>query len=187
MARGATSAPKQDPLPKDVSMIFQPEREGVAYIAQQIKTSGCAYPVFDLARLILNNRDRYCLIFENKGDAKFHLCKLDHSLWMSREEAIAHATTCREFGDYYKEEQVSVDPPKWNFSSIAVCGLSGALLGPPNHHSYQENIIRVHAERYPRMHIDGYKRKIKVERDEEIVEKWEGAGEHQDAVHLPQG
>ena len=162
----------QDHVPKGVSLIFQPARDGVAFIAQQIKTSGCAYPVFDLARLILNNRDRYNLVFESKGDTKLFHCKLDHSLWMSRDEAVGHATTCKEFGDYYKEEMVTVDPPKGNFSSIAVCGLSGELLGPPNHHSYQENIVRVHAERFPRMHIDGYRRKIKVERDEEIVEKW---------------
>ncbi len=162
----------QEAPPKDITLIFQPAQEGVAFIAQQIKTSGCAYPVFDLARLILNNRDRYQLIFEAKGDQKLQLCKLDGSLWLDRSEAVAHATTCKEFADYYKEETVTVDPPKGNFSSIAVCGLSGQLLGPPNHHSYQENIIRIHAERFSRMHIDGYKRKIRIERDDEIVEKW---------------
>ena len=164
--------PQQPSLPKDVTLFFQPAREGVAFIAQQIKTSGCAYPVFDLARLILNNRDRYSLVFESKGDTKLFLCKLDQSVWLNREEAVAHATHAKEFGEYYKEEKVNVDPPKGNFSSIAVCGLSGALLGPPNHHSYQENIVRVHAEGFSRMHIDGYKRKIKMERGEEIVEKW---------------
>jgi len=162
----------QEAPPKDITLVFQPAQEGVAFIAQQIKTSGCAYPVFDLARLILNNRDRYQLIFEAKGDQKLQLCKLDGSLWLDRSEAVAHATTCKEFADYYKEETVTVDPPKGNFSSIAVCGLSGQLLGPPNHHSYQENIIRIHAERFSRMHIDGYKRKIRIERDDEIVEKW---------------
>ena len=164
--------PPQDLVPKDVRLTFQPAGEGVAFISQQIKTSGCAYPVFDLARLILNNRDRYSLVFESKGETKLFLCALDNSLWLSRNEAVNHATHCKEFSNYYQEEQVSVDPPKGNFSSIAVCGLSGKLLGPPNHHSYQENIIRVHAERFPRMHIDGYRRKIKMERGEEIVEKW---------------
>jgi len=169
-------------LPKGITLSFQPAREAIEFISKQIKTSGCAYPVFDLARLILNTRDRYGLVFESKGEKKpdgkivpgpkLYLCGLDSSLWLSRQEAVNHAISCKAFSEYYKEEQVTVDPPKGNFSSIAVCGLSGQLLGPPNHHSYQENIIKVHAERAPRMHIDGYKRKIVMDREEETVEKW---------------
>ena len=134
----------------------------------------------DVARMILQARDRYQLQFRRKkvegkgggeGD-KFFKCEVDGSLWLSGDEAVAHVLHSPALKKFYTAEEIETDPPKGNFSSIAVCGMSGQLLGPPNHHSYQENIVRVHAERFSHMHIDGYKRKIKIERDEEIVEKW---------------
>ena len=71
-----------------------------------------------------------------------------------------------------KKQEIEVEPPKGNFTVIAVCGLSGALLGPPNFHSYQKNLMDLHQRKFSRMHIDGYKRKIQMVRDEETIEKW---------------
>ena len=35
------------------------------------------------------------------------------------------------------------EAPKGVWNAIAVCGFSGALLGPPNHHDFQRNVARL--------------------------------------------
>jgi len=65
-----------------------------------------------------------------------------------------------------------VEPPAGNFSVIAVCGMSGVILGPPNHHEYQRNIARLHRERFSDMPIERYKSRIRMESGAEILEKW---------------
>ncbi len=74
--------------------------------------------------------------------------------------------------ELYTEETVAIDPPKGNFTAIAVCGFSGALLGPPNHHSFPVNVARLHREEFYNLALDFYKSRVRVEKGEEIVAKW---------------
>src|SRR5678815_5507809 len=52
------------------------------------------------------------------------------------------------------------------------CGMSGAILGPPNYHDYQNQLRKLHAERFARMPFDAYKAQVRIVRDEEVVKKW---------------
>ena len=184
--RGPGQAPSQDrqqhpdrpPLYELVDIELLPDQAGVEAVAKQIKMTGRSYPIFDLARLSLGGPERYHAKFTTKPEAtqvQLVECRLDRSLWLSMGEAVRHFSNTPLFSKYYKKQEIEVEPPKGNFTVIAVCGLSGALLGPPNFHSYQKNLVDLHQRKFSRMHIDGYKRKIQMVRDEETIEKWKNS------------
>ena len=109
---------------------------------------------------------------QQEGPEELFQCTADESLWTSREEAVRHAMHGGVLEKYYRTETVTVDPPKGIFTAIAVCGFSGAPLGPPNHHAFQSNVARMHRERFANLPIDRYKARIQVVKDETAVAKW---------------
>jgi hypothetical protein len=50
--------------------------------------------------------------------------------------------------------------------------MSGVILGPPNHHDYQNQLRKLHSERYSRMPFEVYKARVRIVRDVEVVKKW---------------
>src|SRR5206468_2095807 len=52
----------EQPLP-EISLNFTPEEKGLESLARQIKLTGRAYPIFDIAHLILKKPDRYHVTF----------------------------------------------------------------------------------------------------------------------------
>lgn len=176
-----------------------PDHRHVEAIARQIKASGRAFSVFDVGRLFMESRDRYLLRFSrftaapqpqqpqpqgegkpapqppraNPGPEELYQCKADHSLWLSRDEAIRHLLHSPALTKYYRTETVTTEAPKGNWNSIAVCGFSGALLGPPNHHDFQRNVARLHRERFSDMSLERYKSRIRTEKDETLLQKWQ--------------
>ena len=163
------------PLPElGVSLI--PEAKGVESLARQIRLTGRAYPVFEIAQLILRKPERYEVRFETlkKGDQvaqQLWLCNLDDTLWLSESEAVDHVLR-RHFGTFYQSEKTPTNPPKGTYTFVAQCGLSGTILGPPNFHDYQAKLLRLHASRFSRMPFEAYKSKVRIVRDEATVKKW---------------
>lgn len=152
-----------------------PEPAGVENLTIQIKSTGRAYQVFDLARLFLSKSDRVRVRFEPFRGEKVDpliLCAPDGSLWLTRDEARRHFTRAGLLSHYFREEKIAVDPPKGVFTTVAICGFSGTVLGPPNFHGYQRTLINLHQERFKNMPLDRYKSRIRMERDEEAVRKW---------------
>lgn len=162
-----------EPLPP-VDATLAPAPSAVDALARHIRSTGRAYPMADVAKMILGGRDRYQIRFQlkNPGEASLFLCEADQSLWVSREEAIQHLLNSPALKRYYEVEEVAVEPPKGNFAVVAVCGLSGRILGPPNHHEYQRNLMRLYQERFSQMPLERYKSQIEMKRDEETIEKW---------------
>ncbi|MDB6132463.1 MAG: hypothetical protein JWM59_706 [Verrucomicrobiales bacterium] len=169
------------------------EPRSLEAIVRQIKASGRAYPVFELGRLFLAGRDRYIASFSRQtpppakrpakgepvpeaepleGPAEIFQVITDSSLWLTREEAIRHILHGAGIQNFYRRETVSIDPPKGIFTAVAVCGFSGEVLGPPNHHSFQSTVARLHRERFSNIPIDRYKSRIRTEKDEAQVAKW---------------
>lgn len=184
-------------LPDGWFVRLLPEPRAVEALSKQIKASGRAYSVFDVAKLFLGARDRYLLHFYYKplppqrregppgneaappppppreeGPTELLQCLLDGSVWLTRDEALRHVRESGLMNELYREETVEVDPPKGNFSAIAVCGFSGVLLGPPNHHSYPVAVARLHREKFANMSLDRFKARIHIDKGEEIVKKW---------------
>jgi len=152
---------------------FLPDRAGVDGLARQIKASAKAYPLFDLARLVLEKSERYLVQLKRKAEdaTPIFQLKTDGSLWLSESEAVAHALAA-QLEKFYRRERVTVDPPKGVYPFVAVCGMSGTLLGPPNYHDYQAKIRQLHAERFANVPFEVFKSRIRMERDEESINRW---------------
>lgn len=164
------------PLP-EINLSLLPDERGVESLARQIKTTGRAYPLFDIARLILQRPERYALTFSvvRKPDGKvaqaLFACALDDTLWLSEDEAVQHVLK-NHFGTFYQIERTATEPPKGKYTFVAQCGLSGVVLGPPNHHDYQNQLRKLHSERFSRMPFEAFKARVRIVRDDEVVKKW---------------
>ncbi|HLP77491.1 MAG TPA: hypothetical protein VK327_11305 [Candidatus Paceibacterota bacterium] len=160
----------------EINLTFVPDEAGVESLARQIKMTGRAYPLFDIARLILQKPERHSVNFsvkkkDNQVIQPLFVCALDETLWLSEESAIAHVLN-KHFATFYQTERTATEPPKGKYTFVAQCGISGVVLGPPNHHDYQNQLRKLHAERFSRMPFDMFKSRVKIVRDEEVIKKW---------------
>lgn len=148
-----------------------PTEESLDLLAKRVINSGQTYSVFDLAKVLLQSRDRFRATFEAK-EQKLFRCREDQSIWLTRVEALRHLWRGDWLKKYYDEVKVEGEVPKGSFSAVARCGLSNQLLGPPNYHGYQEKLAALHRERFSNMPLDAYKAKVRMEHGEEAVEAW---------------
>lgn len=169
---GAENRPRHDWKLRGWEVTFTSEPSGVDGLARQIKSTLKAYPLFDLARLVLEKPARY-FVRMTPGDGAQTLWQVvaDSSLWLSSEDAANHALRT-QLDRYYKRVQVTVEPPKGNFPCVAQCGICGEIIGPPNHHDYQANLRKLHASRFRQMPFEAFTSRVKIVREEELVAKW---------------
>jgi hypothetical protein len=164
------------PLP-ELNVAFIPEEKGVEQLARQIKMTGRAYPLFQIAQLILAKAERYSvqLAVRKKADGavaqQIFVCALDDTPWTSEDEAVAHVLK-NHFATFYQTDKIPCDPPKGVYTFVAQCGMSGVILGPPNYHDYQNQLRKLHAEKFSRMPFDVFKSRVKIVKDEAVVKKW---------------
>lgn len=154
-----------------------PDDKGVDSLSRQIKISGRSFPLFDIAQMILQKPERQQVRFEvrKKADGTaaqpLFLCAIDDTLWLSEQEAMEHALN-KHFGMFYQAEKTPTEPPKGTYTFVAQCGMSGVILGPPNYHDYQNQLHKLHSERFSRMPFDAFKARVKIVREEAVVKKW---------------
>jgi hypothetical protein len=164
------------PLP-EIAVTFLPDDRGVESLARQIKMTGRAFPLFQIAQIVLVKPERYAVQLAAKKNAEgaviqpLFLCALDETPWLSEDEAVAHVLRVH-FATFYQAERTATEPPKGKYTFVAQCGMSGVILGPPNYHDYQNQLRKLHAERFSRMPFDVFKARVKIVRDEEVVKKW---------------
>jgi hypothetical protein len=179
--RGERRPAKRDfeppaPLP-EIAVAFLPDEKGVEQLARQIKMTGRAYPLFQIAQLVLQKPERYAvqLATKKKTDGAIaqplFVCALDDSPWLSEDEAVAHVLKIH-FATFYQTERTATEPPKGTYTFVAQCGMSGVILGPPNYHDYQNQLRKLHTERFSKMPFDVFKARVKIVKDEAVVKKW---------------
>lgn len=168
--------PEPQPLP-EVNVALVPDGGGVDLLARQIKMTGRAYPLFQIALMILEKPERHAATFTAKKNAegqpaqKLFSCALDESLWLSEDEVVAHILR-HHLATFYQAERTQTEPPKGKYTFVAQCGVSGVILGPPNHHDYQKKLQELHAQRFSRLPFEVFKSRIKIVKDEAVVAKW---------------
>lgn len=162
----------QDRPAEGITAAIEPSGPAIEGLTRHIRETFRSFPLADLAKLILEARERYRIRFTAAEPSRLFQCLADGSLWLSREEAISHLLGSSTLEHYYVAEDVEVEAPSGNFAVIAVCGMSGVILGPPNHHEYQRNIARLHRERFSDMSLERFKSRIRMESGEEILAKW---------------
>ncbi|MBL9115847.1 MAG: hypothetical protein JNJ83_12640 [Verrucomicrobiaceae bacterium] len=162
-------------MPAGVKAIIEPEAQSVEALASYVRLQGRAFSLFDAARLIAMDAERHQVKFECGPERLVGFYKLQGGvgLFETKEEAAKFALRDADtLKSYYQIEDVELEDPKGQFNSVAVCGITGEIFGPPSHHSYPVALKRFHAERFGHMSLDDYKRKVEVKSDPEMVEKW---------------
>ena len=153
--------------------MIEPEEKSAEALANHIRTSGHAFSMFDAARLVLAGGDRFHARFTCAPERTSGLfMSADGGLFLTRDEATQHLLRSGALETFYRSEEIELEEPKGDFKSVGICGFSGELIAPPNHHSFQSTIIRLHRERFSNMPLEDYKRRIRVESDPELVTKW---------------
>jgi hypothetical protein len=177
--RGGGRPDRREPeeqLP-EVDVMIVPAGKIVDSLAKQIRLTGMAYPLFDIAALVVAKPERFGVRYSvaRRADGSpvcpLFLCDLDKTLFTSMDDAVRHVLR-KHFDMFYQAGRIPIDPPKGNYTFVAQCGLSGKVLGPPNFHDYQNQLRKLHADRYSSMPFDRFKDKVKIVRDEEIVKQW---------------
>jgi len=76
-----------------------------------------------------------------------HQCKYCKAVAETEEMIVQHIQS-KHLADYYIAQEVEMEAPSGAFICVARCRKSGVLLGPPNHHSYQDNLTTLHQKRF---------------------------------------
>ena len=165
-----------------IEVIIAPEQGGVVSLARQIKLSGRAYPLFEVATLVVQKPERFTVslkVIRQRDEVTkqevviqpMFVCSLDDTLWLSEGGAANHILKTH-FETFYQTEKQPCDPPKGVWTLVAQCGLSGELLGPPNFHAYQDKLRKLHADRFSRMPFEMFKSRVRIVKDEAVVKQW---------------
>lgn len=156
-----------------VTVSILPEKTAIQLVCKEIHQVARVYPLFDIAEIILAERSRCRAIFEiSEKHEPFFRCKIDDAIFLTKEEALRHLLESPWKNRFIAQTTVETDPPKGNFQSVARCGISGKLLGPPNYHGYQTEIRRMHREFFSEMPFESYSAKIRTDRSEDAVGAW---------------
>jgi|688.fasta_scaffold40626_2 hypothetical protein len=162
------------PIPHDIQVTLYPQDETLDTLAQHVRNTGHAFSMFDAARIVLAGGERYNIRFQCADTRPTPLFKTpaDGGLFLTRDEAVNHLLNSPIIDEYYRAEDIELEVPKGDFKSVALCGMSGVILGPTSHHSYQAKLLRLHRERFANMPFDDFKRRVKTDSTPETIEKW---------------
>jgi len=170
--RSPDRAAQPPPKPFEGTVRFLPRQNVFENVVAQIKSGSVAYSLFILSRLFLEKAGRYEVRLTAKAEAPLFQLGEEGGISMDREflERNAFRFVQRHF---YEVKVVESDPIKGNFSNVARCRLSGTLLGPTNHHSYQPQLRSLYEQRFSRrFSFADYQRQIEIVSDPAVVERW---------------
>lgn len=167
--------PSAPPPPLAIDVRFMPESKALAAIVRRIQTTHRAYPFRDIVKLFQKDDAGMAVRIEARkeqgGPDRIFQCRACGMPSLSEAEVAEHLMM-KHLPDYFDIEEVECDPPSGNFPCVARCGLTGELLGPPNHHSFAICVKEMVADRFRQMGEEEYRRHIEMVRDPEVVEAW---------------
>ena len=157
-----------------LSIGFLPEQKQLAVLVRQLRASKRAYPLVNLTALF-SSKPEFCSVKMEcrRDDPEFSLyqCKTCRAVARDRLALAEHAVK-RHLSECFDVEETEGELPTGQFVCVARCGLSGILLGPPNHHSYGDKLQEVYRTRYAGMSLEAYRAKVEMCRDPELIERW---------------
>lgn len=163
----------EEPLPAlpKIEVRFLPDPRALENVLTQIKSEHLAYSVFSLARMFLEKPERYNVRLKSESAPLFQLG--ENGVAASNRQLLERGAFASAKDDFYRVEVVQSEPIKGNFSSVARDRASGTLLGPTNHHAYQQKLRNLYEQRYSRrMSFADFQRQIEVVGDPAVVEQW---------------
>lgn len=170
----------------EVEVRFLPERQRLRRVVKELVRGNCSFPLMGIAWQFLS-RPEACEVrirpLTKDSKNQLHQCSLCQAA-ATRPELVEEHILSEHLDDYFVSEEITNEPPAGNYVCVARCGLSGTLLGPPNHHSYRERVDQVRGERYSHMSAAEYEDRIKVVRDPEAIEQWKTESSRSTAYRL---
>lgn len=163
--------PEYPPLPLEIRVL--PEQKALGAVIRRIQTSHRAFPLRDIAWLFLDNPASCLIRVEPLKDQQLPMfqCKVCGLPALSEEEIRAHLVN-RHMDDFFDVEEVDCEPPSGAFVCVARCGMSGELLGPPNHHSFNSKVHEMLRTKFPSMSEEAYRARIETVREPAAIEQW---------------
>lgn len=173
--RGERQTRREMPTPVEGFRVeLRPANAILELFSQKIQEQKRAFPLLDLARIVMAGKERYDLVFMKQESAPMliHSTKGDGACWLTQEEAVAYMWHAPWFADLYKKEEVEAEAPKGSFNAVATCSLGGEVIGPVNWHGYQAALMNLYRSRYSRMQLGSFKNSISQNKDEAAVKAW---------------
>ena len=161
--------------PPPFSVRFLPQQNALSLIARKISAGRRAMPLREIVGLFFKTPDSILVRLEydeaHKED-RFHQCQ-KCEWFSSSEDALRNHLLAVHFTDFFEPREITVEAPGGTFSSVARCGVTGKLLAPPNHHSYNRRIEEMlRTPECAGLSEAEYRSRIEVVRDPEAVEQW---------------
>jgi len=151
---------------------FLPEPRACENVGAQIKADALAYSLFSLAHWFLQKPERYDVHLQTRSESPLFQLGKNGPISVDRQFLENNAFRFVQ-KDFYKIDITQTEPIKGNFTSVARDPLSGTLLGPTNHHSYQPRLRSLYEQRFSRrMTFADYQRQIEIVGDPVLVERW---------------
>jgi len=162
---------QQPQLPLEIRVL--PEQKALGAVIRRVQTSHRAFPLRDIASLFLDNPNSCLVRIEPLKDQQLPLfqCKVCGFPALTEEEVRSHLIS-HHINDFFDTEEVDCDPPSGVFTCVARCTMSGELIGPTNHHSYNAKLQEVLRTKFPNMTEEAYRSRIEIVRDAEVIEQW---------------
>ncbi len=173
-----------------------PEDTGFAAMVKAVRASCRTYQLFEITKAVLEKNDRFVVVVQRtrperparpeggpaaEGEtarpaapekpAPIYMSLPDHLPFDTEDAAIQHVLG-NNLGAFFDLQEVEVEAPKGNFPIINKCGITGELLGPPNHHRYQQVLQQHHAAKLGRMPFERFRESIVSLREPEIIAQW---------------
>ncbi|MDZ4198727.1 MAG: hypothetical protein U1E27_05500, partial [Kiritimatiellia bacterium] len=148
-----------------VEVRFLPERRALGAAVKRIQKSRRAFPLSELAGVFLSNPDFHQVKLEFSRQAppgtRLAQCDLCGRLFLDASAAREHvAGAHRE--DFFTVETRELPPPTGVFTCVARCRIGNILLGPPNHHSFNDRLMELHSTRFSNLSLDEFRRNIET-------------------------
>ncbi|MBM4142896.1 MAG: hypothetical protein FJ225_04780 [Lentisphaerae bacterium] len=157
-----------------VAVRLLPDQKQISAVTRQLHGTKRSYPLAQIAALFVRNPDACHFRVEADPEhraAQIFQCRSCLAVSMDRAQMLTHARQ-KHLMEYFDAEVIEGDAPKGDFTCVARCGLSGVLLGPPNHHGCEERIQEIHSARFSGMPLEQYRQKIEIVSDKALIEQW---------------
>ena len=159
------------PLPLEIRVL--PEQKALGGVIRRIQSSHRAFPLRDIAWLFLD-KPASCLIRvaqRKEEPIPLFQCKVCGIPALTEDEIQNHLLN-RHLDEFFDVEEVDCEPPGGQYVCVMRCGITGVLLGPPNHHSFNTKVQEMLRSKFPNMSEEAYRRKIESVREPELIEEW---------------
>lgn len=155
---------------------FYPDDVGFSTIIKALRANHITYELFEVAKIFLEKSDRFVASVTRKAASgekpeRVFVSIPDGMPFETEEEAIEHAIN-HNIDTLFDTEEVEVEAPTGNFQFVNRCGITKALIGPPNYHRYEELVTQHHQSQLSHMPFERFQQKIEQVREEETVNEW---------------